>query len=31
MLDLMFLALIAAMYAVTHGLVIALARLGKIE
>ena len=31
MLDLMFLALIAVIYAVTHGMVIAFARLGKIE
>jgi hypothetical protein len=31
MSDLLFLALIAAIYAVSHGLVVALARLGKVE
>lgn len=31
MMDLIFMTLIAAAYAVTHGLVVALARLGKIE
>jgi hypothetical protein len=31
MSDLLFLALIVVMYAVSHGLVVALARLGKVE
>lgn len=31
MQDLVFMGLIVAAYAVTHGLVVALARLGKIE
>lgn len=31
MMDLVFLALIAAVYAVSYGLVAALARLGRIE
>ena len=31
MSDLLFLALIVAIYAVSHGLVVALARLGKVE
>ncbi|MBB6094104.1 hypothetical protein HNQ60_002985 [Povalibacter uvarum] len=31
MQDLLFIGLIAALYALTHGLVVALSRLGRIE
>jgi len=31
MMDLVFVLVIAAIYAVTHGMVVAFARLGKIE
>jgi hypothetical protein len=31
MMDLMFVGLLVAIYAVTHGMIVALARLGRIE